>query len=155
MVSPIPFTQLRVSKKTSTMDFPFYTHNATLFVYLLCATLHLSRCISFSKYIMVEITSEYETRLARSDHVPRFSYRRRMLRDEGGPNRFFLMYLCCEQSITIPFLKDIGLLWSTVQCNTCGRDMTWSSDSSISEGFRLRCQRRVAGVSIHYESFLG
>jgi len=94
---------------------------------------------------LVQVTSEYEARLARSDYGAKFSYGRRMLRDDGGPNRFFLMYLFCE-SIAIQFLKDIGLLRSTMQCNTCGRDMTWSVDSSISEGFRWRCQRRVAGV---------
>jgi hypothetical protein len=33
-----------------------------------------------------------------------------------------------------------------MQFNTCGRDMTWSADSSISEGFRWWCHRRVAGV---------
>jgi len=42
-----------------------------------------------------------------------------MLRDDGGPNRFFLMYLFCEQSIAIQFL-----LRGRMQCNTCDRAMT-------------------------------
>jgi len=33
-----------------------------------------------------------------------------MLRDDGGSNRFFLMYLVYEQSLAIQFLKEIGLL---------------------------------------------
>ena len=57
------------------------------------------------------------------------------------------MYLFCHQPMAIEFLKGIGLLRSKMQCNTCGRDMTWSADSNLPEGFRWRCQRRVAGVS--------
>ena len=47
-----------------------------------------------------------------------------MLKDDGGPNRYFPMYLFCEQSIAIEFLKDIGVLRSMMQCNTYVRDMT-------------------------------
>ena len=56
---------------------------------------------------VVKIFHEYEERLRSSDNVPRFSYGRRMMRDDGDPNRFFLMYL--------------------LQCNTCGRDVTCSA----------------------------
>jgi len=69
-----------------------------------------------------------------------------MLRDDGGPNRFFLMYLFCDLANAIQFLKDIGLIRFTMQCNTCGRDMTCCADSSVPEGFRWRFQTRVAGV---------
>ena len=94
----------------------------------------------------MKVFTEYEERLRRCDYVLRFSYGRRMLRDDSGPNRYFLMYLFSEQSLAIEFLKDIGLLQSKMQCNTCGRDMTWSADPNISEGFRWQCQKRVAGV---------
>ena len=69
-----------------------------------------------------------------------------MLRDDGGPKRFFLMYFSCEQSLAFQFLKDIGRFGSKMQCNNCGRNMTWSADSTNCEGFRWRCQRRVAAV---------
>jgi len=94
---------------------------------------------------LIQVTSDYEARLAGSDYVPRLYYRRPMLKD-GGRNRFFLMYLFCVQANAIRFLKDIGLLRRTMQCNTCRRDMTWSVDSSVPESFRCRCQKRVAGV---------
>jgi len=95
---------------------------------------------------MVQMFKEYEERLRSSDNVPRFSYGRRMMRDDGDPNRYFLMYLFCEQSMAFQFLQDIGLLRSKMQCNTCGLDMTWSADRYITEGFRWRCQRSVAGT---------
>jgi len=76
----------------------------------------------------------------------RFSYRRPMLKDDGGPNRRFLNYLFCDQFFAIAFLKDVDLLRSTMLFNTFGRDMTWSAASSTSEGFRWWCNRRAAGV---------
>ena len=139
----LPFT-LRVLKETPTMQHDFFM--------LLCSIVDqtpLNSCFSF-RVTMVEhivsVLNEYEERLRRCPHVPRFSYGRPMLRDEGGPNRYFLNYLFCDQSVVIAFLKDIGLLQSTMLCNTCGRDMTWSAASNIPEGFRWRCHRTVAGV---------
>ena len=84
--------------------------------------------------------------------MPRFSYGRRMLRDDGAPNRCFLMYLFGEESIAIQFLKDIGILRSKMLCNTCGQDMTWSVDHSVREGFRWRCLRRVGGVRCNHSA---
>jgi len=65
---------------------------------------------------LVKVTSEYEERLWRCEYVPRLSFGRRMLRDDCAPNRFFLMYLFCEESMAIQFLKDIGLIRSKMQC---------------------------------------
>ena len=77
------------------MHFALYTQNGTGYVMNLCAV-GVQRAVcsvtSFSN-IMVEqllhITSEYEERLRRCQYVPRFSFGRRMLRDDGSPNRFF------------------------------------------------------------------
>ena len=53
-----------------------------------------------------EVITEYEERLRRSSYVPRFSYGRVMLRDDGAPNRCVLMYLSNDESMGIQFLKD-------------------------------------------------
>jgi len=84
---------------------------------------------------VLQVTSDYEKRLAGSQYVPKFSFRRRMLRFDGGPNKLFLMYLFCDQANAIRFLMEIGLLRRTLLCNTCGRDMTCCADSSVPEGF--------------------
>jgi len=76
---------------------------------------------------------------------PRLLYGRRMLLEDGGPNRDFLSFLVCDEGFAMHFLKDVGLLRSKVHCDTCGRDMT-SAEPSIPEGFRWRCRRKVAGV---------
>jgi len=46
---------------------------------------------------VVQVSKEYEERLRSTDNVPRFSYGRLMMRDDGDWNRYFLMYLFCEQ----------------------------------------------------------
>ena len=93
-----------------------------------------------------EIVDNYEKHLQEMPFIPRGLFRRRMLCQDGGPNRDFLTYLFCDSGLAMHFLKDVGLLRSKVQCNTCGQDMTWSAEPSIPEGFRWRCPRKVAGV---------
>ena len=66
-----------------------------------------------------------------------------MLSEDGGANRMFLTCLFCDQAMALEFLKDVGLLRCKEQCNTCGRDITWSVDNSSAEGFRWRCRRGV------------
>jgi len=85
---------------------------------------------------ILQVVTEYEERLRRTPYVPRLSYGRRMVRDDSAPNRFFFNYLFCDQPMAIQFMKDVGLLRSKVQFNTCGQDMKWSADFSLPEGFR-------------------
>jgi hypothetical protein len=54
--------------------------------------------------------SEYEKRLQEMSFVPRSSYGCRMLREDGGPNRHFVMYLFCGNGFAMQFLKDVVLL---------------------------------------------
>ena len=106
-----------LSQYTPTMHFALYTHNSIGFVQnLSAARVHGRVCTldSFSKLTvehLLHITSEYEERFRRCQYVPRFSFGRRMPRDDGAPNIYFLMYLFCEESIGIQYLKDIGLFW--------------------------------------------
>jgi hypothetical protein len=104
--------------------------------------------IFFKKVVarLIQLVTDYEQRLRRIQHVPDLSYRRRIVRDDGDPNRFFLTYLFTDQAVAIEFLQDVGPLRSQMPCDTCGRDMTWASDSSVREGFRWRCQKRVSST---------
>jgi len=107
-----------------------YTHNASApgrsIIHPIAIYTHNQFCFySHKKKVqnVIHVTYEYEERLRRCQNVPRLSYGRRMLTEDGAPNRFFLMYLFCNESMTIQYLKDIELLRSKMQCNTCGRDM--------------------------------
>jgi len=86
--------------------FPLYTHNASRILQASCSAscssqaVWLSSVVLFScfasakmvEHLLQEFT-EHEERLRRNNYVPRFSYGRRMLRDDGDPNRYVLMYL--------------------------------------------------------------
>jgi hypothetical protein len=61
-----------------------------------------------------QIVNEYEERVRRLLNVPALSYGRPMLRDDGAPNRFFLMYLFTDNVMSIEFLQKVGRL---VQCS--------------------------------------
>ena len=127
------------------------THNANAVGVIQAFPVHRVHCFSkISCMTMVarllEMVTDYEKRLRTMQHVPGFSYGSPMLRDDGCPNRFFFTYLFCDQAMAIEYLKDVGLLRSKMTCNTCGQDMTWTSDASLRERFRWRCQRRVAGT---------
>ena len=61
-----------------------------------------------------------------------------MLADDGGPNRMFFTCLFCDEALAFEFLQDVGLLRSKEKCNTCGADMTWSVDNSVSDGYRYQ-----------------
>jgi hypothetical protein len=89
---------------------------------------------------------QYEERLRGLQDVPMFSHGRRMVRSDGDPNKAFFFSLFHDHAMAIEFLKDIGLIRRTMQCNSCGRDMTWSQRPDGNDGVRWRCQRRVAGA---------
>jgi len=86
---------------------------------------------------LCEVASEYEKRLQEMPFMPRPPYGRRMSLQDDGPKRDFLTYLFCDNGFAMQFLNDVGLLRSNVQCNTCGRGMTWSVQPSIPEGFNV------------------
>jgi len=65
-----------------------------------------------------KIVDDYEKRLQEMPFIPRSSFRRRMLRQDGGPNRDILTSLFCDSDLAMQFLKDVGLLRSKVQCRS-------------------------------------
>jgi hypothetical protein len=69
--------------------------------------------------ILKTIVNEYEQRVRRMPHVPPFSFQRTMLRDDGAPNRLFLMYLFTDYVMAIEFLQKVRLIRSTMLCNNC------------------------------------
>ena len=84
---------------------------------------------------ILEVVTQDEERMRRMQNVPRFSYGRRMVRADGGPNRLFFFNLFSDHAMAIEFLKEIGLLRRTMKCDSCSRDMTWSERPKLHDGF--------------------
>ena len=95
---------------------------------------------------ITNVIKEYQDRLYETPYVPKTSYRRDSLGYCGDVNKNFLTFLFSDQATVTQFLKDVGLIRSKVQCNSCGRDMTCYADPNIPGGFRWRCRRMVAGT---------
>jgi hypothetical protein len=74
------------------------------------------------------VISSYQRRLMEMLYVPRTSYGRASLGDDGEANKLFLTFLFSDTDFGIQFLKDVGFLHSKVPCKTCGRDMTWCAE---------------------------
>jgi hypothetical protein len=81
------------------------------------------------------VLCEYEERLRGLQKVPTFSHGRRMVRSDGAPNRVFFYSLFNDHDMAIAFLQAIGLIRRTMQCNSCGRDMTWFERPDVHDGF--------------------
>ena len=95
---------------------------------------------------MQEVVVQYMQRIQQKSDVPRFSYGRRLLWDDGGPNRLFFTYLFGDDALAISFLQDANLIRSQVLCDTCGRFMSCNADPTCSDGFRWRCFTRNAAI---------
>jgi hypothetical protein len=55
---------------------------------------------------MKEVVEKYIQRVQQKTNVPRYSYGRGLLRDDGGPNRLIFTYLFGDDALTISFLQD-------------------------------------------------
>jgi hypothetical protein len=94
---------------------------------------------------IVKHIKEYEVRVQGMQQVPRLSHARTILGTDGGPTRSFISSLFNDNFMAIAFLKDIGLLRKEMLCESCGRDMTWSANPSVHDGFIWRCNRGWLG----------
>jgi hypothetical protein len=56
--------------------------------------------------------------------VPRSSFGRASLGEDGDANKLILTHLFIDMDLGIQFLKDVGLIRSMVTCNTSSRNMT-------------------------------
>jgi hypothetical protein len=75
---------------------------------------------------MQDVIGKYEERVRSMENVLRCSYDRRMLRSDVGPNRSFFFYLFTNKDMDTEFLKEIGLLRGTMQCDCYVRLITRS-----------------------------
>ena len=66
---------------------------------------------------IAEIVKLYEERLRGLPFVPRFSFGRRVLREDGASNRLFLTYLFSDGAIAMIFLKDCFEVRCSVTCD--------------------------------------
>ena len=128
------------------------THNSTYLLFGGRQNLFVFKCVLLwicALDTMVtqlqQVIAKYVKRVEEIPFVPLFSYGRGLLRDDGGPNRFFFTFLFCDQALAIAFLQEVKLIRSEVLCDTCGRFMTCCALPTTSDKFVWRCNTRSAG----------
>jgi hypothetical protein len=95
---------------------------------------------------ITNVIKEYQYKLREMPYAPKTCFQRHSPGYCGDANTPFLTFLFSEQSTGIQFLKDVRLIPIKVQCNSCGRDMTWYVEANVPDGFRWRCRRMVGGT---------
>jgi len=69
------------------------------------------------------IIKDYQGRLRDMPYVTKTSFQH-SLGFSDDANKLFLTFLFSDHAIRLHFLKDVSLIRSNMQCNSCGRDMT-------------------------------
>jgi hypothetical protein len=62
-------------------------------------------------------------------------------------------FLFSDHAIGLQFLKDVGLICSKLQCNSCGRDMTWHADPTRLKAF-LQPYNRQEDYEYHLARYI-
>jgi hypothetical protein len=92
---------------------------------------------------------DYQERLREMPYVPQTSFRRDSLGFCGDANKLFMTFLFSDHDIGLQLLKDVGLIRSKVQCNSCGRDMPWhAAPRSLHVCGEVQCTRRFTVHSV-------
>ena len=95
------------------------------------------------------IIKDYQERLREMPYVPQTSFRRNSLGFCGDANKLSLAFLFSDHAIGLQFLKDVGLIRSKLQCNSCGRDMAWhAAPRSLHVCGEVQCTRRFTLHSV-------
>ena len=95
------------------------------------------------------IIKDYQKRLREMAYVPQMSFRRDSLGFCGDANKLSPAFLFSDHAIGLQFLKDVGLIRSKLQCNSCGRDMVWhAAPRSLHVCGELQCTRRFTLHSV-------
>ena len=84
------------------------------------------------------IIKEYQDILREKPYVPKTYFQRDSMGFSGDANELFLT-LFSDCAIGLQFFKDVELIRSNVQCNSCGCDMTsYTHHSDNSYHFYVR-----------------
>jgi hypothetical protein len=59
----------------------------------------------------------------------------------GVPNKLLITFLFSDHDIDVQFLKDVGLIPSSMVCCKCGSQMSWCVGTSVKGGYWWRCLR--------------
>jgi hypothetical protein len=89
---------------------------------------------------VTSVIETYQRRLNSKPYVPSMTLARATQGTKGVANTLFLAFLFSKPDVGVQFLKDVGLIRSSMVCGKCGNRMPWWVDTNRKEGYRWRCR---------------
>jgi len=72
----------------------------------------------------------------------------------GVPDKLFLAFLFSDPNVEVQFLKDVGLIRSSMVSCKCGSQISWYVDTNRKDGNQLPCRRiTFASASFRHGSW--
>jgi hypothetical protein len=90
------------------------------------------------------VVKSYQDELKNLTSVPKGSFGRSVVGNNGFPTRTFLRFLFADHKKGVKYLQKCGLLKTEMLCPTCGSNMRLSRDSVIDK-YRWKCGKRKRG----------
>lgn len=91
------------------------------------------------------VVKAYQDELKNLPFVPKGSYGRSLVGDDGLPTKMFFGFLFSDHEKGIKFLQECGLLKREMLCPTCGSNMSLWKSESVADKYRWRCGKGKRG----------
>ena len=85
---------------------------------------------------VTSVVETYERRQNSKPYVCSTTFGRATLRATGVPNKLFLAFLFSDPDVGVQFLKDVGLIRSSMVCCKCGTQMSWCVITNRKDGYQ-------------------
>jgi hypothetical protein len=81
---------------------------------------------------VISVIQTYQKRLNSKSYVTSTTFGRATLGTEGVANKLLIAFLFSDPDDDgVPFLRDVGLIPSSMVCYKCGLQMFWCVDTSV------------------------
>ena len=104
---------------------------------------------------VTSIIATYQQRIAAKPYVLVTTYGCPTPGTNSVPNKLFLVFLFSEHDVGVQFLKNVGLIPSTMVCCRCGSQMSWCVNKSVRDHYRRRCLWAISANTCLLLSQLG
>ena len=86
----------------------------------------------------------------KNTYVPSTTFERALLGAKGVANKLFITFLFSDPDVGVHFLKDVGLIRSSMVCCKCGSQTYWCEDTNHRGGYGLLCRRITCVLMLYF-----
>jgi hypothetical protein len=93
---------------------------------------------------VTSVIQTYQQRLYSKPYVPCSTFGRATLGADSVANKLFIVFLFSDPDVGVQFLKNVGLIQSSMMCCKCSSQMSWYVNASCNDGYRWRCRGKTS-----------